>query len=87
MTVLKKITMASISERGRKKSYRAKRHTRESFYEIKAVDSSLNRPAGKVGQFIFRKVLVNPEMYIIGDENFTLEFESLGPASFYLAIF
>lgn len=37
-----------------KKSYRAKWHTRESFYEIKVVDSSLNRPAGKIVEFIFR---------------------------------
>lgn len=52
MTTLKKIKMGSISKRGRKKSCRAKRYTRESFYEIKGVDSWLNRPAGKVVQFI-----------------------------------
>lgn len=52
MAILKKIKMGSISERGKKKSYRAKQCTRESFYEIKVVDSSLNRPVGKVVQFI-----------------------------------
>lgn len=41
MVILRKIKMGSISKRGRKKSYRAKWHTRESFYEIKVVDSSL----------------------------------------------
>lgn len=54
MAILRKIKMGSISKRGRKKSYRAQWHTRESFYEIKVVDSSLNRSAGKIVQFIFR---------------------------------
>lgn len=54
MVILRKIKMGSISKRGGKKSYRAKWHTRESFYEIKVVDSSLNRPAGKIVEFIFR---------------------------------
>lgn len=52
MAILEKIKMGSISKRGREKSCRAKRYTRESFYEIKVVDSWLNRPAGEVVQFI-----------------------------------
>ena len=52
MAILRKIKMGSISKRGRKKSCRAKQYTRGSFYEIKIVDSSLNRPVSKVLQFI-----------------------------------
>lgn len=52
MAILRKIKRGSISKGGRKKSYRAKEYTRESFYEIKVVDSLLNRPVGKVVQSI-----------------------------------
>lgn len=52
MAILRKIKMGSISKRRRKKSYRPKQYTRGSFYEIKVVDSLLNRPVGQVVQII-----------------------------------
>lgn len=52
MAILEKIKAGSISNRGRKKRWKAKRHTRESLSKIKVVDPSLNRPAGQLVQFI-----------------------------------